>query len=262
MKWRDGNTSCPTWFGGTPGGPRTRDASCPWLPEPRRLDLVSLGRSNCQKCHSGIKEPKIVKTANQNLRAKWASPAGPKITLKAKVLIFFLYFSWENRDNWYLMESSFRSWSVLIVIAFGVTYASLLWMSGSAAAERKKVVQVVKIPGHMVPLFTIHYNRVSWHSEMGDQTSNKERLVLWEFYKHTYKVSQVWEIMFTNIPNKISERSELTRQAQKGPKKRKVLIFFFFFFFLKVFWVFLNSKTPSCGRNFPGLVDKHWKLVR
>ena len=40
----------------------------------------------------------------------------------------------------------------------------------------EKVVQVVKIPGHMVPLFTIHYNGVSWHSEMGDQTSNKEGL--------------------------------------------------------------------------------------
>ena len=54
------------------------------------------------------------------------------------------------------------------------------WMS------KKKVVQVVKIPGHMVPLFTIHYNRVSWHSEMGDQTSNKEWLLSGEFYSYSY----------------------------------------------------------------------------
>lgn len=64
---------------------------------------------------------------------------------------------------------------------------SFFWLfySWSDKGERvhEKVVQVVKIPGHMVPLFTIHYNsaiRVSWHSEMGDQTSNKERLVPWE----------------------------------------------------------------------------------
>ena len=49
-------------------------------------------------------------------------------------------------------------------------YIVVLYISGI------KVVQVVKIPGHMVPLFTIHYNGVSWHSEMGDQTSNKEGL--------------------------------------------------------------------------------------
>ena len=185
----------------------------------------------------------------------------PQNYSKSEGAQFFSHFSWENRDNWYLMESSFRSWSVLIVIAFGVTYASLLWMSGSSR-KKKKVVQVVKIPGHMVPLFTIHYNRVSWHSEMGDQTSNKERLVLWEFYKHPYKVSQLWEIIFANILNKISQRSELSRQAQKWPKKWRCSIVFLFLNFLKVFLGFLNSKTPSCGRNFPGLVNKHWKLVK
>ena len=80
----------------------------------------------------------------------------------------------------------FTVWSLCSVLI--ASYIFQTYASGC----HEKVVQVVKIPGHMVPLFTIHYNGVSWHSEMGDQTSNKERLLPWDPVSHVGILSVVF----------------------------------------------------------------------
>ena len=96
--------------------------SKPWSFKLPKMSLWNWKNQNCKKRQS--------KSASE---MSWSGR--PQNYQKSEGALFFRIFSWENRDNWYLMESSFRSWSVLIVIAFGVTYASLLWMS---VAERKK----------------------------------------------------------------------------------------------------------------------------
>ena len=61
----------------------------------------------------------------------------------------------------FLIHRKFRPIIDFWLAASSNTITTYAFSSSNILLNSEKVVQVVKIPGHMVPLFTIHYNGVS-----------------------------------------------------------------------------------------------------